>query len=210
MSVGDNSVWRNLRPEDPRRVRRFRERTESLQWDAANAESSLSELFAAVDDLAESEVRYYYRRRGTRALISSLARFLAWLLGSVGLLLPLLAGTAAPVFRDWGQYGYVFLAAAACLLGANALFGGTSGHVRFVQVQLELEKLIAESRIAWCRHLASTGDSRHLDAGFELVLAYAQGLHAATLAETGRWGEDALSALAEYRQSIKSRASGKH
>lgn len=111
---------------------------------------SLSQLFRAVDDLAEAEVSYYYRRRGTRAWISGLARFGAWVFGSIGLLLLLLAATATPDFKAVSQYGYVFLAAAASCLGANSLFGGTEGHIRFVSTQLELEKLITSARIRWC------------------------------------------------------------
>ena len=87
----------------------------------------MSALFLAVDGLAEAEVTYYYRRRGTRALISSITRFIAWLLGSIGLLLPLLAGTSSTTFKELGQFGYAFLATAASFLAANSLFGGTEG-----------------------------------------------------------------------------------
>ena len=84
-------TWmQRFRPEDPRRIQAFRSKVEGLKWDKQSAVGSLSSLFAAVDDLAESEIHYYYRRRGTRAWISGLTRIAAWLLGTVGLLLPLL------------------------------------------------------------------------------------------------------------------------
>ena len=197
-----------FRPEDPRRIQAFRSKVEGLKWDKQSAVGSLSSLFAAVDDLAEAEVHYYYRRRGTRAWISGLTRIAAWLLGTVGLLLPLLAGTVEPVFKEWGQYGYTFLVAAASCLAANSLFGGTEGHIRFVSTQLELERLIITSRVGWCRYLVGPHDTdEELAQGFALILAYANGLHASTIAETGRWGETLVNELAKFQKTIDAKGS---
>jgi len=192
-----------LRPEDPRRIKAFRDALKDLKWDKQNVVESLSCLFAAVDNLAEAEVNYYYRRRGTRAVISGLSRFTAWLLGSIGLLLPLLP--AAPMFKDWEQYGYMFLAGAASCLAANSLFGGTDGHIRFVSMQLQLEKLITSSRVGWYKYLAGAHETdEDIAQGFALILAYADSLHTATISETGRWGETLLTELAKYQKSIDS------
>lgn len=152
-----------------------------------------------MDELAEAGVLYYYRRRGTRALISSLTRLGAWALGTAGLLLCLLAGTSAP----WGQYGYALLAAAASCLAANSLFGGTEGHIRFVSTQLEIERLITATRVEWCQYLAGPHESDERRAeGFDIILGYANALHTATLAEVGRWGETLLTEVAKFRKSI--------
>lgn len=194
-----------FRPEDPRRIQAFRNRLEGLQWDQPNTEASLKKLFEAVEDLAQAEVNYYYRRRGTRAWISGVTRFFAWLLGSVGVLLPLLTATSTSKFADWNQYGYVFLAAAACFLAANSLFGGTEGHIRFVSTQLELEKLIASSRIGWCKYLATKTPNDGIEKGFDLILSFAQALHTATISETGRWGETLLAELAKFRTALESK-----
>lgn len=199
-------LLQRLRPEDPRRIQAFRAKLDGLAWDKQNALGSLSALFGAVDDLAEAEIHYYYRRRGARALISGATRIGAWLLGTIGLLLPLLAGTAAPMFRDWGQYGYVFLAAAASCLAANSLFGGTEGHIRFVSTQLELERLITASRVGWCKYLAGRQDAEDdLAEGFAIILDYANALHTSTIAETGRWGETLLAELAKFQKSIEAK-----
>jgi len=196
----------HLRPEDPRRISAFRNKLEALKWDKQNVVESLSGLFAAVDNLAEAEVNYYYRRRGTRALISGLSRVTAWLLGSIGLLLPLLPDVQ--MFKDWEQYGYVFLAGAASCLAANSLFGGTDGHIRFVSMQLQLEKLITASRVNWCKYLAGTHETdAEIAEGFSLILTYADSLHTATISETGRWGETLLAELAKYQSSIDARGS---
>jgi hypothetical protein len=201
---------KRMRPEDPRRIHAFRAKLAPLIWDAQSTVPSLSEVFYAVDDLAEAEVLYYYRRRGTRAWVSGITRMAAWVLGSIGLLLPLLAGTASSEFKDWGQFGYVFLAGAASCLAANSLFGGTAGHFRFVSTQLELERLITASRIGWCEFMAEANtDAESTKKGFELILAYARGLHASTISETGNWGETALAELAKYQNSIDAKNTAK-
>lgn len=199
---------RRIRPEDPRRIRDFRLKLEGLNWSKEAVVNSLSTLFDAVDDLAEAEVQYYYRRRGTRAWISGVTRIGAWMFGTVGLLLPLLAGTAGASFKDWGQYGYVFLAGAASCLAANSLFGGTEGHIRFVSTQLELEKLITTSRVGWYKYLAEPHDTdAAIGSGFALILAYANALHATTIAETGHWGEIIMTELAKFQKSIEAKQS---
>jgi len=200
--------FKRLRPEDPRRIQAFRSKLEKLSWDKQNVVSSLSTLFAAVDDLAEAEVNYYYRRRGTRAWVSGITRFFAWLFGSVGLLLPLLAGSDASVFKELGKYGYAFLAAAASCLAANSLFGGTDGHIRFVSTQLELERLITASRVGWCKYLVGPhGTEEEIAQGFSLILTYADTLHTATISETGRWGAALLTELSKFQKTIESKSS---
>jgi len=206
--------FKRLRPEDPRRMHQFRERMQHVSWDKSALLDSLSTLFDAVDDLAEAEVRYYYRRRGTRAWLSGLFRLAAWVFGAIGLLVPLLAATGEP-FTTWGPYGYVSLALAASFLAANALFGGTTGHVRFVSTQLELEKLVTSSRIAWYRYVARVRamdlTDEEIENGFVLIQAYAQSLYAATIAEAGHWGEALLAELLKYQKTIEeSKAGGKH
>jgi SMODS and SLOG-associating 2TM effector domain 2 len=207
MQQEETAFFQSLRSEDPRRIQAFRATLEGLKWDKQNVVASLSKLFSAVDNLAEAEVQYYYRRRGTRAWISGVTRFVAWLLGSIGLLLPLLAGTAAPIFKDWGQYGYAFLAAAASCLAANSLFGGTEGHVRFVSTQLELERLIIASRVGWCKYLAEPHETdEKINQGFSLILAYANNLHATTIIETGRWGDTLLAELAKFQKVVEAKS----
>jgi hypothetical protein len=114
---------------------------------------------------------------------------------------------AAP--KEASQYGYAFLASAASCLAFNSLFGGTDGHIRFVSTQLELERLITAARVGWCQHLATPSQpSEFAEQGFKLVLAYATALHAATLAETGRWGETLMVELAKFQKTVDSKKPG--
>jgi len=198
------SEWiKSWRPEDPRRIRAFRDALQDVAWDQINTKDSLSHLFQAVDTLAVAEVDYYYRRRGTRAWISGIARLGAWSFGTIGLLLPLLAATKNPYFANWGDYGYVFLAAAASCLGANSLFGGTEGHIRFVATQLEIEKLITQARIAWFAYLSTLStDNNDYKQGFLLIQNYANDLHTISIEETGRWGKNLSLELAKFQKQI--------
>lgn len=192
-----------MRPEDPSKLSEFREATQALLWDEEHLTESLSQLFRAVDDLAEAEVKYYYRRRITRAWISGISRVVAWVSGTIGLLLPLLAATATPEFKELALFGYVFIAIAASALAANSLFAGTAGHIRFVTTQLELEKLMTQARISWCRYLSlRSGDNEDPRAGFLLIQEYATELHTITLSETGRWGETIIKELESFQKSI--------
>ncbi|WP_417224517.1 SLATT domain-containing protein [Amphritea sp.] len=196
-------AWiRRLRPEDPQRLGNFRQTTQDLKWDEEDVAESLAILFNAVDLLAEAEVAYYYRRRGTRAWISGVTRFGGWLFGSIGLLLPLLATTTDSTFQQWAAFGYVALAIAASCFAANSLFGGTAGHIRFVATQLELEKLMTATRISWCRYLSQDHADDISNVGFSLILNYAEELYAITLSETGLWGELLLKELSAYQQDM--------
>lgn len=193
------------RTEDPARIQAFKKTMDALSWNPDDVLVSLNSLFGAVDELADAELRYYYRRRRTRAWISGLTRVGAWILGSIGLIIPLLAATNEPIFEGVASYGYVFLAMSGSLLAANALFGGTDGHIRFVTTQLEIEKIITKARISWCDYMNSQ-KAGGVDAsrGFAKILEYANDLHGSTIAETGRWGETLLRELAKYKQSLAS------
>ena len=195
-----------LKPEHPTKLLEFQESVSKLEWNDASVKKSLSMLFEAVDALAVRELSYYYRRRQTRAWISSSFRFSAWLFGSVGLLLPLLAATKEPWILASSEYGYVALAVSASCLAANALFGGTTGHIRFVSAQLTIEKLVTVSRISWYEYMSRFNDDRiprdQIAKGFERIQKYAEELYATTIVETGQWAEMVMRDLEKFRSKL--------
>src|ERR1043165_8534754 len=163
--------------EDPRKLEAFKQKLLGLKWESGNEAASLKELFGAVDALAHAEVLYYYSLRRRRSRWSGILRFLAWTLGTIGILLPLAAAAIPNGGAALSPWGYVALAAAAALLAANALLGASAGHVRFVTTQLSLEKLMTLSRLEW-----SSLESQSklgpitpalLSKGFELIQKYA-------------------------------------
>ena len=107
-----SELWGYLkgeRAEDPKRLVDFREQMTSLNWSPAETLKSLEKLFCSVDALAMAELRYYYRRRTSRAYLSGFLRALAWVFGALGVLLPLLA-TTGERFKGGSEYGYACLA----------------------------------------------------------------------------------------------------
>lgn len=194
-------------PEDPDKLAQFRAQVLEAAWPPAKHAEDMRILFRAVDDLATAEVRYFFRRRRTRAALSGMFRTSAWICGTAGVLLPLLAATNRQDPTAWAPWGYVLLAAAASFLAANALFGGSSGHVRFVLTQLALESLITASRIEWCAFEANRlqGDlaPEAIQAGFDLIRAYAGKFYELSISETGQWGETLLAELNKYGEGVK-------
>lgn len=203
--------WVQRTPEHPRKISAFRECCKKLTWPSTERRASVSILFNKIDELAEFELKYYYRRRNTRALISTIARLGGWAFGAAGLLLPLLAATD-PSRKDWAAWGYVALAAAGSCFGANALFGGTSGHASFVAAQLAIERLIIENRLAWAKVIAETQpqpgasdqlDDAQLTAALDLIHNYTKSVYTITANETENWRNSTLEELSKSALLIK-------
>lgn len=192
--------------EHPHKIASFREAVLNLQWDEKNCNNALSVLFREIDKLAEAEVSYYFRRRRTRSLLSGVFRTGAWISGTAGALLPLLATADKSWFGTWGTLGYVLLALAASFLAANALFGGTSGHARFVSAQLTLEKLITAKRVDWCElacQMERLGNTPEIVArGFAIVREYSEAFYSATLSETAEWSRSVVEEASKYAKSV--------
>jgi len=200
------------KPVDPRHLNAFRSKVIDLDWTGEQGIFSLGVLFQAVDSLAEEEANYYYRQRGLHSKVSRVTRIFAWVWGSTGVVLPLLAATKVAAFENLGQWGYVFLAAGASAIAANSLFGGSGGHVRYVSTQLELEKIIMDARLQWCEFQSSlSSQEKELQDGFSLISQYTERVHHATISETQQWGTDLQAELKRYekRISVESQGSGK-
>ena len=83
-------------------------------------------------------------------------------------------------------------------------------HIRSVTTQLELEGLVAASKINWSRYVALRGKNENtIEKGFEHIVDFASGLHALTLAETGKWSQSVLAGISSYQKIIDTKASQK-
>lgn len=197
-------IFRRKLVESPARFDVFKSRVAELSWGRDDLPKSLDTLFHAIDDLAKAEIDYYYKRRKAWARMSGICRAIAWVFGSIGVLIPL-AGSLnsfSPYLNP--NLGYLFLAIAGAFLAANSLFNWTEGHIRYLKAQLAIESLVTSYRIAWCRNLA-TFDSGAPDpqGSFELIADYAAALHEAISAESGEWGEAILTELKKYQRHAK-------
>lgn len=148
--VPDNiKYWSSLsRPEDPAKLAYFRLEVASLSWSDEHVEQSLRRLFDATDDLVMAEIAYYYSKRGSRRWMANVFKFLAWAIGTVGTLTPLVA-SAHTEWKDHASWGYVAIAIAGSLAVLNSIFGWTDGHSRFASTQISLEGIKTKRRIEW-------------------------------------------------------------
>lgn len=198
--------------EDPRRIAEFARAVAALDWKPDAYRSSLDTLFLNVNQLVLAEIQYYYTRRCSSRLISKTCRFLAWVLGTIGILVPLVTpalGQSAP-----GQllsWGYVAFGAAGAIMIFDTVFAGTQAHQRYTATQLELEKIFTVFVLDWQARLlkltkdASTEAAAATKAALELVdsaVAYAAEVHRAMGAETSAWQDAVSKGLAELKGKI--------
>jgi SMODS and SLOG-associating 2TM effector domain 2 len=193
--------------EDPVRLQRFVEATKALKWEPEATPGSLSELFWALDALAIAEVHYYYNIRASSRVHSGVWRGLGVLFATGGTLFPLLAAADSTHFKDLAAWGYVLLAVAAALFACNAIFGSSTGHIRFVTAQLRLEREITQYRIKWISEssaLAGAAPTAEQKAKmFSLLQQYAEALYKVLEEETSGWGEELLTELKNYREQLE-------
>ncbi|WP_320172929.1 SLATT domain-containing protein [Maridesulfovibrio sp.] len=195
----------NHESEGIKKLNSFRDELKRIKWVKGDEIESLSLVFNALDALAEEKLQYYYGRRKRQALLSIVFRSLGWAAGFVGVVLPFLSDHQFS-FDPNGKLGYVFLVAAASFLGANTLFGGTSGHVRYATTQFKLEQLVVSTRLDWLfyKSRVSAGEcsSKEVGEGFEILQKYSQEFYSLVIGEAGDWGESVLEELVNYQRSV--------
>lgn len=209
--------WMNGRA----RVRRTMQRMAALnaiEWEDGNPSlASLNQIVTALTDIIGAEIDYYSSRRD-QASMATVLRFLAWLLGTMGLICPLLA----PMFEDGtgkagavdfmgrsvplASAGYIFIALAAAAIAANHVLGLTQGHIRFVTAQLELERLLAELNFEWVALKARRKDDAFsaddLKAAFRLFGKIRDAVYADMIEETQLWAEQTVEHEAAQKQQF--------
>jgi hypothetical protein len=200
------------RVEDPARIASFIRALAPLDWSAKGYKASLDVLFLELGKLADAEIRYYYGRRVVSRRVSTVCRFLAWLFGSVGILVPLLKpvlGERVPAeFLSWG---YVAFGMAGAVLIFDAVFSGTRAHQRCTATQLELEKIHTIFSIEWqartVKFVAEPTPAAVLDL-VERAVAFASELHRVLGTETSAWQEAVNEAMGDIKGKIASGGGG--
>jgi len=188
--------------EDPDRIKIFLEKTGSLAWDDARA--SLEVLYKEAFELLRHEVAYYYRIRQSKKILSGWFRFCALLFGTLGVLAPL--ADAAKLY-DVGELGYLLLAIAGAFITANNIFGGTSGHARFVTTQLSLEQIIAIGAVKWnqlkMKHQIEKNKESVEQEMLDFIVSTIEASYKLILEETSEWNDALKSALTDYEKRFK-------
>ena len=203
MSVFGNST------EHPRRVEAFFSRIRGLSWDGADRLASLDALHEALNDLAQYEIEYYYFARKRKRHASAVMRGGTLILGTAGLLAPLIAAADHERYAFLSPWGYVWLGGAAAILTVNKIFGATGGHIRLVRAQYDLEGLVTAFRIEWqrwrARHAHLPPDQWPVDEAFDTFRRFADAMYKLIDDETESWARGVTAALEEYARSLSAR-----
>ncbi|MCP4470853.1 MAG: SLATT domain-containing protein [Gammaproteobacteria bacterium] len=198
-----------MKTEDPERIKVFLEKTTSLDW--SSPKEALSTLKSEAFELLNHEVAYYYRIRQNKKSISGYLRFGMLLFGTLGILAPL--AEAAKLY-EVGNYGYLLLAISGAFLTANNLFGGTTGHARFITTQLQLEKIIAVSTVKWneLEHKLDQDADKTSEIElemFQFIISTLDEAYLLIIDETNEWNESLNAALADFEKRYKKSKNGK-
>lgn len=197
------------RVEDPDRLRRFLNELDKVDWQHQRR-SAFTSTFIALNELIHHEVQFYYRARKKQRLFSFLTRGAAVVLGSIGVMIPLLASADATLFGAASPYGYPFLVTAGAVLAINRMFGATGGHIRYVTAQLELERIITKFRLAWFAYLASegSGTTSATPNPFSLMNDFVDQAYRVIQEETFVWGKAVSAALQEQQAQLPTKLPG--
>jgi len=165
-----------------------------------------------LNGLAQHEVEFYYRARKRQRWVSAATRGGTLLLGTAGLLAPLVSAADPEHYRFGGAWGYVFLAGAAAILAMNRLFGATGGHLRYVQAQYGLESLLTHLRLDWqewrALHEGKPAEDLPLPSAFAIFRKFAEAMYKLIDDETSIWGKGISAALDDYAQSLSQGSKG--
>jgi hypothetical protein len=185
-------LWWPIGPrvEDPVRLKMFSDALRILHWDGSERRNSLVVVFDQLSALAHAELRYYYIRRKAASRRAAAFRFMAWLLGTLGVLAPVvnpLFDAPPPKLLSWG---FLAIALAGAFLVADTVFSGTEGHGRYVTTQLKIEGLFTKFTLEW-QALLVLYDSQPTPESaaslLERAIIYADGFHESLSSETAEW-----------------------
>jgi len=139
---------------------------------------------------------------------------------AVGALCPLIDATR--IFFDYanppgrfvlGQWGYVFLAAAAAVIGFDFYFGHSSGWMRFITTQISIERALKEFQYDWViLEVRQTSNST-----YSRTLVFLQRAKDFTLQiedmvkqETDSWVLEFQANIAQLEKVLKTETKGKN
>lgn len=178
------------RVEDPIRIVQLTERLAALSWKAQEQRESLRVLFECLSNLTHAQIRYYYERRCSSRRFSRSCRIAAWLFGTAGVLVPVVAPVWTSAPANLLSWGYVAFALAGSALVADTAFAGSAAHQRYTKTQLEIEQLYTLFAIEWQALLAGLDvapGAERFTAAIRRAVTYCGALHQALGVETAAW-----------------------
>jgi len=197
------------RVEDPIRIKEFSDALRTLSWDQASRRASLIVVFDQLSSLAHAELRYYYMRRKAASRRAATFRFLAWLLGTVGVLTPVVHPLLESPPAKFLSWGFLAIALAGACVVADTVFSGTEGHGRYVTTQLKLERLFSKFSLEWQALLVLYDSQPSPESAASLIeraIVYADSFHESLDSETAKWRATMQRVREELAKNSKGRS----
>lgn len=158
----------NAKPEDPIKFKVILEKIRNFDINSSNRIAEMSKLFESTTEVAISMIHYYYLKKSKKSKVSRFFRYSCFIFGAIGSIIPV----ASPVFRpaidsilkyysvtlsfpEYSTVSLLFLAVAGAFYAADQFTGATSGHIRYITSQLQLERLVITNEIEWRAVLAN-------------------------------------------------------
>jgi hypothetical protein len=174
---------------------------ERVPWDSDDPNKSLLGLYVHDTNFARVKVRWYLNDADKWGKRARRIRLVAIMLGTVGVVMPLIDAALAPSKVRIGAWGYVVLAVAAGLFSIDR-FGGYSWRwTRSTIIWVALRRELAEFQHDW-NMLMSQSDCLVKERLARLKV-FRQKVEAIISQECKDWADMTLQARIELEQALK-------
>ena len=170
-------------------------------WDPSEPAGSLTLLYRWAVKTAESRIAWYDQSRKPKRAGSQWLRVFSILFAAVGALCPLVDATE--IVGDkilLGQWGYVFIALAAAIVGYDKYFGLSTGWMRYIVTQLSLEKALKEFQYDW---IILNAQQSNTSALLQRIKDFSLQIESLVKQETDAWVLEFESSVAQLEKVLK-------
>jgi len=174
---------------------------------------SIADAYRRSVTTAEKAIQWYQLAKKAKRFPSNLLRILAITAGIVGGLAPVIAGFGGLAFlgvtisKDFvAQEGYLLIAIAAGLLLADRYTGLSSGWIRYVITQTQIQSLLADFQFEWAELLDEARAQQPNTAAKLKMQQRARAFNASALnlvsEETKAWAAEFQSNIADLQAML--------
>lgn len=181
---------------------------QDLKWSTpAEIQMSVYELYQYAEAAANDSIRWYAKKKTSKARMSWILRALAILLTTLGGLTPIISSLGGSTIRladgkfdvYVGQLGYLFLGLAAGCVAFDRFFGFSSGWMRYISTKMILEKQLSEFRFDWAMMTAKFSDRSPTPDQVQLMI---QRLKEFLILVNNHVEQETLTWVSEFKNSL--------
>ena len=175
-------------------------------WDSSQDWESLKAVFAATEKEGESAIRWYRDNIKSKRFGSRFIRLLAISLASIGALIPLVA-TQLNFNPEWGYFSF---ATVIVLLGIDKFYGFSTGWVRYLKTQMDLERGLSDLRYDWTALVSKvqtqSPSAEQIQVMLQKLKDFVDFVHAQIQQETEAWVLEFQASLSDLMTSVKAQS----